>query len=191
MATTAQSLSQLSSPFTWIREFLKQELAPYPGRTAVVARMTLAATLVMIICMTFRIPYAFQGAIYTLMISRESPRATLRSAANIAIVTAIGAAYLLISVQLVINIPEFHFLWIVGSLFLAFYVISAVTNYTTAVVFAIMMSVGIPLWDQHVPAEINVEATLWLCLAVSIGVVITGAVELAFVRLRQGDEVVL
>ena len=27
-----------------------------------VARMTIAATLVMIICMTFRIPFAFQGA---------------------------------------------------------------------------------------------------------------------------------
>jgi len=191
MATASQTLSQLSSPFTWMREFLRQELAPYPGRAAVVGRMTLAATLVMVIGMTFRIPYTFQGAVYAMMISRESPRATLRSAANIAIVTAIGAAYLLISVQFVINVPEFHFLWIISSLFLAFYVISAVTNYTSAVVFAIMMSVGIPLWDQHVPAEINVEATLWLCLAVAIGVVITGAVELASVKLRPGDEVVL
>jgi len=191
MATAAQTLSQLSSPFTWMREFLRQELAPYPGRAAVVGRMTLAATLVMVIGMTFRIPYTFQGAVYAMMISRESPRATLRSAANIAIVTAIGAAYLLISVQVVISVPEFHFMWVISSFFLAFYVISAVTNYTSAVVFAIMMSVGIPLWDRSVPAETNVEDTLWLCLAVSVGVVITGAVELVFVRLRPGDEVVL
>jgi multidrug resistance protein MdtO len=153
--------------------------------------MTIAATLIMIVCMTFRIPFAFQGAIYALLISRESPRATLQSAAIISIVTAIGAAYLLVSVQFVISSPEFHFLWVICSFFLAFYAISALTNYTAAVIFAIMVSVGIPLWDRHVPAEINVEDTLWLCLAVVVGVLITGAVELAFVRLRPGDEVVL
>jgi multidrug resistance protein MdtO len=153
--------------------------------------MTFAATLIVIICMTFRIPYTFQGAIYALMISRESTRATLRSAAIIMIVTAIGAAYLLVSVRLVINIPELHFLWVISSFFLAFYAISAVMNYTAAVIFAIMTSVGVPLWDRIVPAETNVEDTLWLCLAVLVGVVITGAVELAFVRLRRGDELVL
>jgi len=191
MATIAQSLPRFPTPLTWLREFLREELAPYPGRAAQVARMTLAATLVMIVCMTFRIPFAFQGAIYALLISRESPRATLQSAAVIAIVTAIGAAYLLITVRFVISIAEFHFLWIVGSFFLAFYAISALTNYGAAVNYAIVMSVGIPLWDRHVPAESNVEDTLWLCLSVLVGVVITGAVELALMRLRPGDEVVL
>ncbi|MDQ1404561.1 MAG: multidrug resistance protein MdtO [Acidobacteriaceae bacterium] len=191
MATVVQNLPQSIAPLTWLRQFLKEELAPYPGRAAVVGRMTIAATLVMIICMTFRIPYAFQGAVYALLISRESPRATLRSAAVTAMVTAIGAAYLLVSVQFVISVPEFHFLWVVTSLFLAFYVISAGTDYAAVVIFAIMMSIGVPLWDLHVPAEINVEDTLWLCLAVLVGVVITGAVELAFLRLRPGDEVVL
>jgi multidrug resistance protein MdtO len=191
MATVVHNLPRSPRPVVWIKEFLKEELAPYSGRAALVARMTFAATLIMIICMTFRIPYAFQGAVYALLISRETPRATLRSAAIIAIVTAIGAAYLLVSVQLVISNPELHFLWAITSFFLAFYAISALTNYTAAVVFAIMMSVGIPLWDRHVPAEINVEDTLWLCLAVFVGVVITGAVELAIVRQRPGDEVVL
>jgi multidrug resistance protein MdtO len=191
MASVAQRLPPFSSPLTWFREFLKHELAPYPGRAALVGRMTLAATLIMIVGMTFRIPYTFQGAIYALMISRESPRATLKSAGIIALVTAIGAAYLLLSVQFVINIPELHFLWVISCFILAFYAISAVSNYTAAVIFAIMTSVVIPIWDRHLPAETNVEDTLWLCLSVSVGVVITGAVELAFVRLRRGDEVVL
>jgi len=191
MATVPQILPRSSNPLTWLYGFAKEELASYPGRAALVARMTIAATLIMIVCMTFRIPFAFQGAVYALLISRESPRATLRSAGVIAIVTAIAAAYLLVSVSVVISIPELHFLWIISSFFLAFYAISAVTNYTAAVVFAIMNSVVIPLWDRHVPAETNVEDTLWLCLAVLIGVVITGAVELGFARIRPGDEVVL
>ena len=191
MATVVQTLRPPARPVTWIREFLQEELSPYEGRAALVARMTLAATLVTIICLTFRVPFAFQGAIYALMISRENSRATLQSAATILLLTGVGAAYLLISIGFVIAVPLLHFLWIIGSLFLAFYAISALTNYTAAATFAIMIAVGIPLWDRHVPAERNVEDTLWLCLAVLIGVVVTAALELVFVRLRSGDEVVL
>ena len=191
MATAVQGLSQPPRLMAWIGGLLQEELASYRGRTALIARMTLAATLVMIICMTFQIPFAFQGAIYALLISRESPRATLESAGIIAIVTAVGATFLLVSVQFVINIPGLHFFWVIGCFFLAFYAIGTLTNYTMAVIFAIMVSVVIPLWDRHVSAETNVEDTLRLCLVVSIAVVITGAIELAFARPKPGDKVVV
>ena len=191
MATIAHSLPRPSSALTWLREFLKEELAPYPGRAALVGRMTLAATLIMIVGMTFRIPYSWQGAVYALMVSRENTRSTLQSAATIFLVTGIGAAYLLVSMWFVISIPLLHFLWVIATLFLAFYGVSALTNYTAAVAFVNLNALGIPLWDRHVPAETNVEDTLWLCLAVLIAVVITAAVELAFVRMRSGDDVIL
>ena len=191
MGTIAQSLPQSSGPLTWVREFLKEELAPYPGRTALVARMTLAATLIMIVGMTFSIPYTWQGAIYALLVSRESTRATLHSLVTIFVVTGIGAAYLLVFVWLVINFPLLHFLWIIGSFFLAFYAVSVLTNYIAAVAFINLISIAIPLWDRNVPADTNVGDTLWLCLAVLVAVVITAAVELAFVRMRPGDEVIL
>ena len=92
MATLAQSVGVPPPPLPWFWEFLKDELAPYPGRAGTVARMVIAATLVMIICMTFRIPRAFQGAVYALMISRENLRATLQSAGTMLLVTAVGAA---------------------------------------------------------------------------------------------------
>jgi multidrug resistance protein MdtO len=175
----------------WLPDFLREELSPYPGRVALVYRMVVAATLITIVGMTFRIPYTFQGAVYALMISRESRQATLKSAVTILLATGIGAAYLLISVSFVINSPPLHFVWVIGSLFLAFYAISALTNYTAAVIFAIMISVGVPLWDRLLPSETNVEDTLWLCLSVVIGVVITAAVELVFARRRPGDDVVI
>jgi multidrug resistance protein MdtO len=191
MATIAQSLPRPFSALTWLRAFLQEELAPYPGRIAMVARMTLAATLIMIVGMTFRIPYTWQGAVYALMVSRENTRATLKSAATLFLVTGIGAIYFLTTVRLVINVPLLHFLWVIGTLFLAFYALSALTNYTAAVAFINLNALAVPLWDRHVPAEINVEDTLWLCLAVSVAVVVTGAVELALLRVRPGDEVIL
>ena len=184
MATASLPILRWNSLLAWLPDFLREELSPYPGRVALVFRMVVAATLITIVGMTFRIPYTFQGAIYALMISRESRQATLKSAGTILLVTGIGAAYLLIFVSFVINSPLLHFVWVIGSLFLGFYAISALTNYTAAVIFAIMISLGVPLWDRLLPSETNVEDTLWLCLSVGIGVAITAAVELVLERRR-------
>ena len=149
MATTAQSAPGLSRPNAWFLAFLREELAPYPGRDGTVARMVLAVTLLMIVCMTFRLSYAFLGAIFALLISRESPRATLQSGGTLLLVIGIGAAYLLISTSFVIDVPMLHFLWVVCSFGLAFFVISTMANYGAAVIFGVIMAFGIPLWDRQ------------------------------------------
>src|SRR6201997_1776632 len=190
MATAAQSISTKPSSLSWVEQFLKDELSPYRGRTALVARMVIAATLVMMTCMVFRIPYAFQGAIYALIVSRESSQATLKSSASILALTGIGGAYLLASAWFVISIPALHLLWVIASFFLGFYAISTFTNFGASSTFAIMICVGVPLWDRLLSAETNVEDTLWLCLACAIGVVVTVGVEILFSRIKPGDDIV-
>src|ERR1700693_2535356 len=113
MATLAQSIGAPSTPLHWFRDFLKEELAPYPGRTRTVSRMVIAATLTMLICMTFRIPFGYQAALYALLVSRQNPRAALESAGIISGVTAVTAAYILVSAWFVISTPALHFLWII------------------------------------------------------------------------------
>jgi multidrug resistance protein MdtO len=189
MVTVAQSRRESPRALAWFLEFLKEELAPVPGRAGVVARMVIAATLVMIICETFRIPYAFEGAIYTLIMSRESPRATLQSALVAFLSVGMGGAYVLISASLVVSIPILHFLWVICSFFLAFYALSAMANYGAASTFALVIAVGIPIWERHVSAETNVEDTLWLTLAVSVGAMVTAAIELASADVNPGDEI--
>src|SRR5215472_12058137 len=104
MASIAQSPPAASVDRTWFWQWLKDELTPYPGRAQVVGRMVIATTLLMIITMTYQIPYGFQGVVFALVISRESVRATLQSATTIILVTAIGALYLIASVWFVISI---------------------------------------------------------------------------------------
>ena len=190
MSTLAPNIADKPRPLTWFWEFLKQELAPYPGRAMTVARMVLAVTLVMIICNTFRIPYAFLGGIYALLISREGPRATLNSAGAVLLLAAAGVAYVLVSVQFVISVPLFHFLWSIGSLFVAFYALRVVTNYGAFVVFALEISIAITIWERHVSAETNVEDTLYLSLVALIAVVVTSCVELALRSTQPGDDIV-
>lgn len=191
MPLAAQSLPELLRPFTWLQRFLKEELSPYPGRTEIVARMVLASTLVMVACMTFHIPYAAFGAIYALLITRESFRATVQLGVGILSYMAVSVSYILISVQFVISSPLLHFLWVLATFFVAFYVISTAANYSASASFAVIVAVSVPLWDSHVSAETNVEKTLWLTLAVLFGIGITAAVELVFLRFRPGDEIVL
>ena len=191
MATVAQSLPESSRPLAWFQEFLKEELAPYPGRAATVARMVIAATLVMVICMTFRVRYAFQGAVYALIISRENLRVTLQSAGIALLVTGFAVAYLLISAWFVISATVLHFFWIIVSFFVAFYAFSIMTNYGAAAIFAFTIALGVPLWDRHLSAETGVEDTLRVVLAALIGVVFTAAIELAFARTKPGDDIVL
>src|SRR6476659_4730784 len=117
MATSAQNLSASWDPLVSFREFLNEELAPYPGRIALVARMVICATLVMIITMTFRIPYGMHGAVFTLIISRESPRATLKHVRTTVITFAFSAIYIFIGALFSLDVPMLRLLWIVWSFF--------------------------------------------------------------------------
>jgi len=189
MLSIAQSLPASRSAPKWLWQWLSDELATYTGRPLLVARMVIAATLVMLISMTFRIPFGWQGAIYALLVSRESPRATLKSAATIFVVTGMTTAYILFSMRLCLNSPPLHFIWIITTLFIAFYALSALTNYLAGVALVNTISAAIPMWDRHVSAETNVEDTLRLSLAVLIAVAVTAAVELAFARQQPGDEI--
>lgn len=191
MGALAQSIPEGPRRLTWLWNFLKHELAPFPGRAATVARMVLAVTLVEVICNVFRIPYAFVGAIYALVISRESPRATLSSAGRTLLLAGCGLAYVLITVQFVVSVPLLHFLWNIGTLFLAFYALTVVTNYGAFSGMALVVAIAVTIWDRHLPAETNVADTLWLSLVALIAVIVTSGVELAFGRTQPGDDVVL
>jgi multidrug resistance protein MdtO len=170
------------------REFVKEELAPYPGRVALVARMVICATLVMIITMTFRIPYGMHGAVFSLIISRESPRATLKHVRTAVIAFAFSAIYIFIGALFSLDDPTLRLLWIIGTLFVAFYAISAITDYVAATGFGILIAITISLWDMHVPAELKVENTLWAFAQTAMACAITLLVELVFSGFRRGDD---
>src|SRR5271168_2849495 len=169
----------------WFWNFLMQELMPYPGRAWVVGRVTIAATIVMLIVMTFRIPTGFLGAIFTIFISRENPTATLVSGFRSVLAFLIAAAYALISLSMLAASPLTHFLWVAGSLFLSFFLIGIFSDYGAAASFGFMIAGAIPIWDQHsLSVEDRVENTLWVTFVVIIGIVVSIAVEYVFRRVH-------
>jgi multidrug resistance protein MdtO len=167
----------------WFWNFIRAELSPYPGRAWVVARMTVSATIVMVLVMTFRIPGGFQGAIFTLIISRENPKETFFSGFRTAVAFLIGILYTIFTIRMLIDEPLTHFLWIVGTLFLFFYLLRIVADYGMAAPLGFGVLGAISVWDDTtLNGNTRVENTLWLAGAVALGVVVTIVVEYVFRR---------
>jgi multidrug resistance protein MdtO len=179
------SSSTLDEAGSWFWQFLKTELAPYPGRAWQVGRITIAATLVMVLVMTFRIPYGFLGAINTLFLTRENPTATLRSGIRSVVVYAVATVYTIVGIMTMVDDPLTHFLWITTSLFVAFYLIRIIPDYFTAVGFGFSLAAAIPLWDQNLlTVNARTENTLWIGFSVVVGTAVTVAVEYVFRRMH-------
>jgi len=187
MATLAQSLPHSSSSLTWLKKFLKEELAPYPGRAALVARMCIAATIVMLLTMTFKIPYGAYAAVYSLTISREDPDATRKAARTIIIAFTLSVLYVLIGATLFLQDQNLRLIWVIVTLFVMFYALSALSNYTAAARFGYLLIITIPLWDSQLSSEAKLEGTLWAFAAISLGSLVTVAVELVYAELKAID----
>src|ERR1700722_2772257 len=129
MATQRAYLPHAESFTTWFPDFLRKELAPYPGRGALVARMVIAATITAILIITFRIPGGAIGVLSVFLLSRENLLSTAKSALFVAGAFAIGGLFIPIGARFFASIPITHFLWEAASLFMLFFLIKTLTNY--------------------------------------------------------------
>src|SRR5215510_1700095 len=188
-ALPALSRSGIPDDAAWLWQFLKTELAPYPGRAWAVSRLTIAATITMVLVMTFRVPYGFLAALAPFLLSRENPRATLRSFIGLVVVSAASALCAIGGVMLLLDDPLTHFLWIAASAFLAFYLIRVLSNYSLAVGFGAIVGATVPLWDDtHLTVNARTENTLWVFYSLIIGAAVTAAVEYLFHRVHPVDD---
>src|SRR5262245_24677127 len=106
---------------------IEEQQQHHQGRIIVVRSMIIATT-VMILTMTFRIPYGTYAALFALTISREGTQETIRAVKTIAIAFAFGAAYELILGLLFGGHPVLRMVWIIVTLFIIFYALSTMTN---------------------------------------------------------------
>jgi multidrug resistance protein MdtO len=187
MATAASTISRLPNSLAWLRDLLREELSPYPGRGALVARMVSAASIVMVINMTFQIPFGVYGAVYALVLSREHPGATLQATKNLIVSFSFAAIYALVGAVFFSGEPMLRLLWVLATLFLVFFALKVVSNHTAAFNFGYLVIVTIPLWDSQISAEQKVVQTLWAVGAVAFATIITTVMEFVYAGLRPVD----
>jgi multidrug resistance protein MdtO len=189
MAAASAQLPHEERYATWFYDFLRKELAPYPGRGNVVARTVIAATISMILIVTFRIPGGAVGALIAFLLSREDLLSTAKSALYLLVAFGIGTLFIPIGARFFASVPSTHFLWEAASIFFVFFLLKTLTNYVVALGFCVTGTNVLAIWYLPGPAEKNVELTLWQVAATVIGVIVTLGVEVIFHAIRGGDEV--
>jgi multidrug resistance protein MdtO len=194
MATRAAQLphqpARRTVSWPWFREFIRWEIAPYPGRLNTVIRMTIAATLVMIIVVTFRIPNAALAGLFSILLARENLAATWRGGQLIVLGFVLASLYTLLGMMLFRGYPITHFFWVIGSLYLVFFVIRTTTNYAAALAFVIPIGVALPVWDRSVPSQVQVEGTLWPIVIIAVGAGATVGTEALYRIFDRSDPLI-
>jgi len=190
MAAIAQALPDSSARSAWLWQWLRDELTPYPGRGLLVARMVTAAALVMIICMTFRLPYGAYATLYALNLSRDSLEGTRRAVQSIILGFTLAGAYILTGTLLFLDDPVLRFIWISTTLFLIFYGISATGNVPAWTRFGYMSVITMSLWDSHLTAQSKVDGVLWAIWMLTMASVIGLVLEIVYAALKRGDELI-
>jgi len=152
--------------------------------------MTIAATLMMIINMTFRVPFAAFGTLYAFNISREHPENTVKAVTITVVAFAVSVSYILVGAMFFLHDPNLRLLWVIATFFVMFFALSALANYTAAVRFGYLIIVTIPAWDRHIPVGDKVEQTLWAFWAISLASVIAAAVPLIYAEWKSRDRLI-
>ena len=190
MAAIAQSLPNLKSRSTWLWQFLKDELAPYRGRTGLVARTVIASTIVMILSMIYKIPYGAFGAIWAFNFAHGSLETTAKEVEGMVIGLLSAGAYIILGQGIALADPILRFIWVTGGFLLAFWGMSAFSRYSAAGRAGYLMAITVSLWDSHISAELKFERTLW-ALGVIMGAgLVALVVHLVFGALQKSSPLI-
>jgi multidrug resistance protein MdtO len=153
--------------------------------------MTIAATLVMIIVVTFRIPNAALAGLFTILLARENLAVTWLGGRLIVLGFVLASLYTLIGMMIFRGYPITHFFWVIGTLYLVFFVMRTTTNYVAAVAFAIPIGVALPVWDRAFPSEVQVEGTLWPIVIIAVGAGATVVTEVIYRIFDRSDPLII
>jgi hypothetical protein len=167
--------------------FLAEELRPYPGRKATVVRMVSASIVTTIIVMTFRMPYSFLGIFNAFVLSLRKPEWLLRNGWAAVVASAAAVAYVTIGVNLFYDYQVLHFVFLLASVFLVFYLKRVLTNDGVTFNFGVTSIVAMTLlWDRPYPAEEHLASTLSLSFVVMLGTLV--AMAIAWIASELGGQ---
>jgi len=159
------------------------ELAPYPGRGATVARIVTACTLTAVLVMMFKLPNGFLGVFYALAISRADSRATVRNGLYILLANIAAFIVAATGIALFVDYPLPRFLFIVIIFFLAFFLTRALTSQAVAFGFTLIVvaACSVPIiWARPSSFYPDIETTFWTAFGIVLGTFATVLTEWIF-----------
>jgi uncharacterized membrane protein YccC len=159
------------------------ELAPYPGRGATVARIVTACVLTAVLVMMFKLPNGFLGVFYALAISRADSRATVRNGLYILLANIAALIVAAMGIALFVDYPLPRFLFVVSIFFLAFFLTRALASQAVAFGFTLIVvaAASVPIiWASPGSFHPDIETTFWTAFGIMLGTFATVLTEWIF-----------
>jgi multidrug resistance protein MdtO len=162
--------------FAWLRE----ELAPKPGRGTAVARIAGSCAIAVAIAMVFQIPLPEYVVYYVFVISRGEAVATLITAVSIAIGVTLAVALSLLLLTVDAGEPALRLPLMAVITFLGMFLARISTLGPLAYLVGFVMVLTQTLVDNAASPETLTRLVLWLWVVLMIPAVLSTLVNLVF-----------
>ncbi|HXK21173.1 MAG TPA: FUSC family protein [Myxococcota bacterium] len=170
--------SRLEGASVSLIAFLRRELAPFPGRATATLRIVLACVVVLVLCMTLRVPEAYLSVWFVFKVALEESGETLLIGivALAAITVAIAVSLVLLFVAM--DQPALRFCLIGVTAAAAFFLRRVFVIGPAGFVLGLVPTVVLTLPDFMPTAERAVRLTLWLWPVFGLGIAAAVAANL-------------
>ena len=162
--------------FAWLRD----ELAPRPGRVAAVARIAGSCTIAVGIAMVFQIPLAAYVVYLVFVISRGESVATLITAISVAVGATLAVALSLVLLTIDAGDPALRLPLMAAITFLGMFLARTSTLGPLGYLVGFVMVLTQTLVDTVPSPEMLTRLVLWLWVVVMIPAVLSTLVNLVF-----------
>ena len=172
------------NPSAWreLIAWLREELAPKPGRGAATARIAANCTITVIIGMVFEIPLPAYMAYVVFLASRDECVGTLITVVGAAIAVTLAVALLLLFYIVDAAEPALRIPLMAFSTFLGMFLVRTSTLGPIAFLVGYLLVLGQTLIDPLPSTEVLTRAVLWLWVIVMIPALLTAIVDVALGR---------
>jgi multidrug resistance protein MdtO len=174
--------TETASRWRELAAWLREELAPRPGRTAACARTTVGCTIVVVVAMVFEIPLPAYSAMIVLFLSRNEYIGTLVTAAGGAIAATLGIVLSLLFFMVDASEPALRIPLMAVSTFVGMFLVRTSALGPIAFLAAFVLVVSQTLIDAIPSTEALTRLVLWLWVVVVFPATLTALIDLAFGR---------
>ena len=174
--------TETASRWRELAAWLREELAPRPGRIAACARSTVGCTIVVVVAMVFEIPLPAYSAMIVLFLSREEYIGTLITAAGGAIAATAGVVLSLLFFMVDASEPALRIPLMAVSTFVGMFLVRTSALGPIAFLAAFVLVISQTLIDAIPSTEALTRLVLWLWVVVVFPATLTALIDLAFGR---------
>jgi multidrug resistance protein MdtO len=174
--------TETGSRWRELASWLREELAPRPGRIAACARSTVGCTIVVVVAMVFEIPLPAYSAMIVLFLSRKEYVGTLITAVGGTIAATAGVVLSLLFFMVDASEPALRVPLMAVSTFVGMFLVRTSALGPLAFLAAFVIVISQTLIDAIPSTEALTRLVLWLWVVVVFPATLTALIDLAFGR---------